>query len=153
MRSLALAIVLAAPHAGVVVPGKTFAGLWLGATPAQVGAAWGARHGTCRKCERTTWYFNEKPFEPQGAAVEFERGRAVAYFTVWQPQGWTTSSGVRLGQPEEWVTRFYGQLQRVTCGAYDALRLRSGRVDTYIYVRAGQVYGFGLSRAAVPACR
>ena len=28
---------------------------------------WGQRHGVCRDCRRTTWYFNAKPFQPQGA--------------------------------------------------------------------------------------
>jgi hypothetical protein len=135
------------------VPGKTFAGLRLGATRAQVQAAWGARHGVCRSCKRTTWYFNEKPFEAQGAGVEFENGRAVAFFTLWQPTGWRTREGVRIGDPEARVSQAYGALQRTACGSYDALRLRRHGVDTYLYIRSGRVWGLGLSRAAAQACR
>jgi hypothetical protein len=42
------ALALALPQHAVVVPGKTFAGLRLGATGAQVQAAWGPRFGRCR---------------------------------------------------------------------------------------------------------
>jgi hypothetical protein len=150
---LAAALALAPPHSGVVVPGKSFGGLVLGATPAQVRAAWGNGYGVCRTCARTTWYFNERDFEPQGVAVEFVDGRVAALFTIWRPPAWRTRDGLRIGDPEARAEHLYGALERVTCGSYDALRLRRGAVDTYFYVRAGRIWGFGLSRAAVPACR
>jgi hypothetical protein len=150
---LAAALALAAPHGGVVVPGKTFGGLALGATAAQVRAAWGDRYGVCRSCKATTWYFNERDFEPQGVAVEFRNGRVSALFTIWQPTAWRTREGLRIGDLEARAAEVYGALQRVTCGSYDALRLRHAAVDTYFYVRAGRIWGFALSRAAVPACR
>lgn len=150
---LAAALALAPPHAGVVVPGKSFGGVVLGATPAQVRAAWGSGYGLCRACKRTTWYFNERDFEPKGVAAEFVGGRVVALFTVWRPPAWHTREGLHIGALEQRATDLYGALERVPCGSYDALRLRRGAVDTYFYVRAGRIWGFGLSRAAVPACR
>jgi hypothetical protein len=155
MAPLALAAVLALtpPHGGVVVPAKSLGGLALGATPAQVRAAWGNGFGVCRTCRRTTWYFNERDFEPKGVAVEFVRGRVVALFTVWRPSGWHTREGLRIGDEEQRATDLYGTLDRVPCASYDALRLRRGAVDTYFYVRARRIWGFGLSRVAVPACR
>jgi hypothetical protein len=150
---LAAALALTAPHSGVIVPGKSFGGIALGSTPAQVRAAWGNRYGVCRSCRRTTWYFNERDFEPKGVAAEFARGRVVALLTVWRPPAWRTSEGLRIGDPEARAPELYGPLERVPCGSYDALRLRRGAVDTYFYVRAGRIWGFGLSRAAVPACR
>jgi hypothetical protein len=150
--ALAAALALTAPHGGVVVPGKTFGGVALGATVAEVRAAWGD-HGVCRSCERTTWYFNERDFEPRGVAAEFVGGRVVALFTIWRPPAWRTREGLHVGDPRARATQLYGALERVTCKSYDALRLRRGAVDTYFYVRAGRIWGFGLSRAAVPACR
>ncbi len=70
------------PRQGLVVPGKSLGGLALGATRAEVRAAWGTRYGVCRDCRAQTWYFNLKRFEPQGAGVTFRRGRAVALFTM-----------------------------------------------------------------------
>ena len=153
MAALLAALALAVPHAGVVVPGKSFGGLELGATPAQVRAAWGTRYGICRRCKQTTWYFNETPFEPQGAGVEFRSGRAFAFFTLWQPSGWRTREGLQIGEPEARVSAVYGSLLRTSCGAYDTLRIRRAGIDTHVYIRQGTVYGFGLSRAAAPPCR
>lgn len=153
MAALLAALALAVPHAGVVLPGKSFGGLELGATPAQVRAAWGTRYGVCRRCKQRTWYFNETPFEPQGAGVEFRGGRAFAYFTLWQPPGWRTTEGLKVGEPEARVSAVYGVLARTSCGSYDTLRIRRAGVDTHVYIRQGTVYGFGLSRAAARPCR
>jgi hypothetical protein len=143
----------APPRAGLVVPGKSLGGLTLGATPAQVRAAWGERHGVCRDCRARTWYFNLRPFEPQGAGVTFRRGRAVAIFTVWSPPGWHTDRGLRIGDPAAKIAGLYGALLRVNCGNYAAMTLRKGRTTTSFYVVDEQVWGFGLSLRAEPTCR
>jgi quercetin dioxygenase-like cupin family protein len=67
-------------------------------TPAQVLQAWGKRHGVCRTCVDRTWYFNYRPFTPEGAGAVFRRGRVVHVFTVWKPEGWSTPEGLMLGQ-------------------------------------------------------
>jgi hypothetical protein len=138
---------------GVLEPGRSLAGLHLGATPAQVRAAWGGRFGRCRSCTRPTWYFNERPFRPQGAGVEFRQGRAAALFTVWAPPGWRTDRGLALGEPVVRVTEVYGALARVECGRYYALTLRTGQAVTAFYVVGEELWGFGLSRPDVPVCR
>jgi hypothetical protein len=143
----------APPRAGVVVPGKSFDGLSLGATRAQVRAAWGPRFGVCRGCRRPTWYFNFRPFEPQGAGVSFRRNRAVALFTVWGPQEWRTDRGLGIGDPAARIAGLYGSLLRTNCGTYSAFTLRRGKNTTAIYVADEQVWGFGLSLATEPTCR
>ena len=60
-------------------------------------ATWGKRHGVCQDCADPTWYFNDKPFEPQGTGVVFDDGRVAHAFTVWRPSGWTTPEGLLLG--------------------------------------------------------
>lgn len=153
MIATALAVLaLSLPQPAAVVPGKTFAGLRLGATKAQVAAAWGRVHGVCRDCPRPTWYFTYHAFAPQGAGVSFRDGRAESFFTVWAPPGWHTDRGLKVGDPEPRVTQLYGALPRVECGAYAALVLRRGRTQTQFYVYRNQVWGFGLSSAAAPPC-
>src|SRR6266487_4029873 len=141
------------PKAGVVVPGKRLGGLSLGATRAQVTAAWGSRHGVCRDCRTRSWYFNFRSGEPQGAGVAFRRGRVVALFTMWSPQGWHTNRGLRIGDPAARIVGLYGPLLRVNCGTYAVMTLRRGRSKTSFYVVDEQVWGFGLSRPAEPNCR
>ena len=47
---------------------------------AELKAIWGTSFGRCRDCLRETWYFNYRPFTPQGAGVTFKRGRVVQVF-------------------------------------------------------------------------
>ena len=103
-------------------------------TGAQVQAAWGPRHGVCRDCARTTWYFNRVRFRPEGAGVELRGGRVAAAFTLWKPAGWRTDDGLALGEPEARITEVYGALTRVECGGYAALTMPSGRAVTVFYV-------------------
>jgi hypothetical protein len=146
------ALALALPQHGLVVPGKSFGGLRLDATGAQVQAAWGKRYGRCRDCTRPTWYFTYKPFEPQGAGVSFRNGAAAAYFTIWAPPGWHTNRGLTIGDPAARVTQLYGALPRAECGTYSSLVIRRARVDTQIFLYKEEVWGFGLSRAGAPPC-
>jgi hypothetical protein len=143
----------APPRAGVVVPGKSLGGLNLGATPAHVRAAWGARHGVCRDCPERTWYYNLRKFEPQGVGVSFRRGRAVALFTLWSPPDWRTDRGLAIGDPAERVAALYGSLLRVTCTNYYALTLPRGNTTTAVYVFNDQVWGFALLARGQRVCR
>ncbi len=154
MRLLAtLALAAALPQHGVVVPGKSLGGLRLGATPAQVQAAWGSSFGLCLACSEPTWYFTYRPFEPQGVGVSFHARRADALFTLWSPPGWHTREGLRIGDPAARAHALYGPLTSVACGSYSVLVTAAGGVVTSIYLLGGKVWGFGLSRAGAPACR
>ena len=146
------ALTLALPPHAVVVPGKSFAGLRLGATGAQVQAAWGKRYGRCRSCSKPTWYFTYKAFEPQGVGVAFRRGAAESFFTIWGPPGWHTDKGLKIGDPSARVTQLYGLLPSVECGTYTALSIRRGRTATQIYLYQDAVWGFGLSSSAAAPC-
>jgi hypothetical protein len=143
----------APPRVGTVAPGKTLGGLALGATRDQVRAAWGPRFGVCRDCREPTWYFNFRPFEPQGAGVSFRKNRVVALFTVWSPADWHTNRSLRIGDLAVRVTGIYGPLLRVNCGTYAALTFRRGKTTTSIYLVDEKVWGFGLSLATEPVCR
>jgi hypothetical protein len=142
----------APPRAGVLDPGRSLGGLRLGATPAQVRAAWGSAYGVCRGCRVRTWYFTYERFKPQGAGVEFRGGRVSALFTLWSPPGWRTTKGLRIGDPVARVTLLYGPLTRTECGAYYALTL-PGRGTTAFYVVGEKVWGLGLIRPGRSPCR
>jgi hypothetical protein len=121
-------------------------------TKAQVRDAWGSWFGRCRACPRETWYFNYRPFMPQGAGVAFVRGRAQHVFTIWQPTGWRTTKGLTLGANEAEVTRTYGESTRRDCGDYDALSIRGRKTQTVFYLHEGELWGFGINRPGSSPC-
>ena len=152
MHALALALALLLPRQGALVPFHSLGGVRLGMTPAQVRAAWGDRHGTCRDCAETTWYFTYKPFEPKGAAVSFRAGAVDAVWTLWSPPGWHVGT-LTLGAAQEELTRRYAGAMRVPCIGYSAFILTRARTTTAFYVHDGRLWGFGISSAGSPACR
>lgn len=153
VTALLAAALASAPTNGVVVPSRSFDGLRLGASTSAIEARWGQRHGRCGDCRRTTWYFNTRPFQPRGVGVELRNGRAVAFFTLWKPRGWRTNRNLNLGDPVARITEVYGPLTRLECGTYYALTLETARTLTAFYVVDEQLWGFGLMRPDVPACR
>jgi len=144
--------VAAPPRAGVLVLGQSLGGIRLGMTKPQVKARWGARFGKCRTCLFETWYFNYRPFEPQGAAVEFELGTVRRVFTVWKPAGWRTADGLLLGAGEREVTSRYGELPRRRCLRYAALLKAGPGTVTVLYLYDGELWGFGLIRPGLAVC-
>src|SRR5262249_58721376 len=80
------------PTRGVLIGGVSLAEVQLGDSPRAVELAWGTNHMSCGNCQLRTWLFIY-PNRPAGAAVAFERGHAVAVFTIGQPYGWRTAGG------------------------------------------------------------
>jgi hypothetical protein len=149
---LALPAAAAPPDDAKFIPGESLGGVKIGMTAAQVRAAWGDRHGVCRSCARTTWYFNYAPFTPEGAGVVFRKGHVVHVFTVWRPSGWKTPEGLILGDPASDVSRLYGSLDRRACTGYYALLKPGKRVDNVFYVFRDKVWGFGLTQSDASPC-
>lgn len=139
------------PH-GVFVPGTSLGGVRLEMTKAEVLAAWGGRHGSCRECARTTWYFNLNLFEPQGAGVIFRRGRVEQAFTVWRPVGWRTDDGLELGVQTSELTQARPGLVASECRSYTAyVTPGTSRAASVFYVFRGRLWGFGLMpRGSLP---
>jgi hypothetical protein len=152
VAALASPAVAAAPVQGVFVPGETLGGIRLGMTMAEVRARWGSRYGVCRNCSRLTWYFNLKPFQPQGAGVEFRDGRVARAFTVWRPLGWRTSDGLALGVRSEELPQAMRSLPARSCDGYTARVTRDRRAVSVFYVFRGRLWGFALMRRALSPC-
>lgn len=143
----------ALPAHGVFVPGESLGGVRLGDTRSEVLDVWGKRHGVCRDCRLVTWYFNLKPFEPQGAAVVFRRGRVVRAYTVWRPRGWRTDGGLELGATRGALAKAYPDLPSRSCERYTAfVRPEDVRTTSVFYVYRGRLWGFGLMRPRLSPC-
>jgi hypothetical protein len=143
----------ALPRAGVLVPGRSLAGIRLGETAAQVERALGDYHGTCRGCPRRTWYFTYRRFDAHGLAVEFTKSRVSALYTVWQPVGWRGPRGLRLGAYAAQVTSVTGPLRSLECPGYTVLVHDSGSARTAYYLLNERLWGFGLLRRGADPCR
>ncbi len=151
--SFALPAAAAPPGAGVLVPGRSLGGIELGATKAEVERRWGRAYGVCRGCARETWYFNYYAFQPRGAGAEWRNGQVTALFTIYQPLGWRTPTGLALNDPVSRVTGTYGPLERTECDRYSVLTLTGRNVTTAFYVLDNRLWAFGLFRPSVPLCR
>jgi hypothetical protein len=142
----------APPARGVFVPGVSLGGVELGMTRAGVSRAWGRRHGVCRDCPRETWYFNYRPFEPQGTGVVFHRGRVVHLFTLWKPAGWRTSEGLELGAARGEVGKGLVVRDERTCDGYVAMLAPGPSAESVFYVYDGRLWAFGLIRPGEDPC-
>jgi hypothetical protein len=140
------------PSAGVFIPGERLGGVGLGMTKPDVRARWGSRFGACRGCAHTTWYFNLKPFEPQGAGVEFRRGQVTRVFTLWRPLGWRTSDGLALGIRTEELPEEVRSIAARSCAGYTAHVLHHRRAVSVFYVFRGRLWGFALMRPGLSPC-
>ena len=151
MLLLTLALSLALPQHGVLVPSRSLGGVQLGMTRAEVRQVWGATHGRCRGCAHETWYFNYEKFHAEGAAVRFRKGRVDATWTLWKPPGWRVGK-LELGASSAALADRWGALLTIPCGSYEARILTKRGVTTVFYVYADQLWGFGLSRPRDSPC-
>jgi hypothetical protein len=152
LASAATASAPAPPRKGVVVEGRTFGGLPLGLTPAQVRARWGRRFGVCENCLAPTWYYTYRAFHRQGIGIQFRRGRSVAYFTLGAPN-WRTGKGLSISNPLDAIRKTYGNIPTINCTGYAVEQAVFRGKLLIVYLNAGQVYGLGLSEPNVDPCR
>ena len=155
VTALALAGAAAAglPKAGALVPGRSLGGIRLGESPRAVRASLGRSYGTCRGCPRSTWYFTYRLFTQPGLAVEFDRGRVSAVYTLWSPRGWHGPGGLRFGATPLTVHDRVGTLRTVDCNGYTTLVRDTFQARTAYSLYAGRLWGFGLFRRGADPCR
>ena len=141
------------PEAGVVHFGETLGGVGLAMSRADVRTVWGSRFGTCRDCENETWYFTYEEFSPEGAGVEFGPDGVQAVFTLWQPDGWRSAGGLRLGTPRDEIPQAYLELERVECAGYEAYVHGRFFARTALYVHEDSLWAYAVLDVAEPVCR
>jgi hypothetical protein len=150
----ARATVAALPRRGVLVNGRSLAGVRLGDTPAQVRALWGHNFTRCHGCKPQMWFYFLPTGDPVGAGVEFRGGRVVAVFTLGGPTGWHTETGLKVGQmlnpfndpndPSKWKS----------CAGFSAKSApTTGNAVTSILTQGQSVYGFALTRPSISPCQ
>jgi hypothetical protein len=144
----------ALPRRGVLVSGKSLAGVQLGDSMATVRALWGGRFTRCDTCKPAMWlYWYPPPADPQGAGVQFANGRVVAVFTLGSPAGWRTETGIRVGQILSNPTTG-GTTHWLSCVGYSAKSTKTTpNAVTSILTQGSAVYGFALTRPSVSPCR
>jgi hypothetical protein len=71
---------------------------------------------------------------------------------MWAPAGWSTTEGLRIGEPAARAAATYPTRLRVACDGYVALVLPGPR-RSVVYVVSGEVWGFALLGRAAPVCR
>jgi hypothetical protein len=152
LSALAAPAVAAAPAEGIFNPGESLGGVRLGMSETQVRALWGTQYGVCRNCDERTWYFNLKPFEPQGAGVEFRDGDVARVFTVWRPLGWSTADGLGLGVRLPQLRDAVPELEVRPCDAYTAYLVDRDAATSVYWVFRGRLWGFGLMRPGLSPC-
>jgi hypothetical protein len=140
----------ALPQRGVLVAGKSLAGVALGDSIADVRAQWGRHFTVCDGCRPKTWFFFDSPTSSAGVAVSFRHGRVTAVFTLGSPNGWHTTDGVRVGQILDTFNDPAGKT--TACPGYGAISTRSANTVTSILTQGQAVYGFALSRPSEPIC-
>lgn len=141
------------PRAGTLVPGRSLGGVRLGESQRAVRAALGGFYGVCTDCARPTWYFTYREFDKHGLGVEFTGGRVSAVYTLWEPAGWRSTDGLRLGASPLTVHRRVGFLRTITCPGYEALVADDAHARTAYYLYQGGLWGFGLFRRGAEPCR
>jgi hypothetical protein len=170
--TLALVLALAVPHhtnghasftlplRGVLVPGKTLAGVGLGDSVQAVRGRWGTSYRVCKTCNtaasgRKTWFYTYlRDAQSLGAAVTFNKqGKVVAVFTLGSPAGWRTQEGLLLGEQIDRVVDLYGHLKWRVCIGYGALSMNRPGIVTSIYTNGEAVYGFALTAPGEPVCQ
>ena len=141
------------PQAGALVPGRSLGGVRLGESASDVRAALGTFYGACRFCSRHTWYFTYQRFGKEGLAVELERNRVSAVYTLWRPAGWHAPRRLQLGATPLAVHRRAHATRTITCHGYDVLVRDTARTRTAYYLFDGKLWGFGLFRHGASPCR
>jgi hypothetical protein len=142
----------AVPSKGVLVPGKSLAGVRLGDTEAAVAKRFGATRRLCATCSGTVWIYARADGVP-ALAVSFRKQRVTAISTLGGQIGWRTPEGLIVGQGIDRIRPLYGTLTWRICIGYSALSMRRPSSVTTIYTTGDIVYGFGLSRPSEPICR
>jgi hypothetical protein len=144
----------ALPQKGVLVPGKSLAGVKLGDSQLRVLQLWGDQFRVCDWCDEQTWFFTYRDPDGIGAGVSFRNNRVVAVFTLGTPFGWKTTGGLQLGESLTRIDAVYEAPKWRTCIGYVAMTVaRTPSVVTSIYTDGNTIYGFALTHPAQPVCQ
>ncbi len=143
------------PTRGILVVGKSLAGVRLGQTQAKVQKLWGRNYINCvtLPCKDPTWLYFFHTGEPLGAAVRFRHKRVVAVFTLGAVPGWRSTQGVTIADPASKVYDLYPSPKYSKCVGFEALSIARPGVVTSFYLTSGVIYGFALTIPKLAVCQ
>ena len=143
------------PSRGVLVVGKSLAGVRLGQTQAKVQKLWGRDYINCvtLPCKDPTWLYFYHSGEPLGAAVRFRHKRVVAVFTLGAVPGWKSTHGVTIADPASKVYALYPKPRYTKCVGFEALSVERRGSVTSFYLTSGVIYGFALTIPKLAVCQ
>jgi hypothetical protein len=143
------------PPRGILIVGKSLAGVSLGQTQAKVKSLWGGRYTNCitAPCEDPTWLYFYATGEPLGAAVRYRNKKVIAVFTLGAVPGWKTAEGVKIADPASKVYELYGNPKYTKCIGFEALSVQRNGIVTSFYLTSGVVYGFALTVPKLTVCQ
>jgi hypothetical protein len=140
------------PAQGLLVGGKSLAGVELGDTAAEVRSTWGRKFTKCDYCSQPTWFFTyPPPADPVGAGVTFRNGRVTSVFTLGMKRGWHSDDGLKVGGLMS-TKLMHDDSEWKMCAGYSAKLETSKNAVTSILMQGPIVYGFALSRPSEPIC-
>jgi len=155
-HALSATHVPALPRQGILVSGRSLAGVHLGDTMATVKKLWGGHFTRCGGCKPAMWfYLYPPPSDPVGAGVQFSAGRVVAVFTLGGPLGWHSESGIHVGQilNNPFDAGPSDKSRWLSCAGYSAKSTRTAHnAVTSILTQGSAVYGFALTRPSISPC-
>ena len=141
------------PRDGVLVGGRSLAGVKLGDSPAEVRALWGTHFTVCQGCGPTTWfYIIPNGDQPAGASVRFRNGKVTGIFTLGSPLGWHTTTGLRVGELFKTFNDPAPSVHWRSCNGYGAKVTATPSSVTSILTMGQAVYGFALTRPSESVC-
>jgi hypothetical protein len=145
------------PARGVLVVGKSIAGVKLGMTQAQVKTILGGNFTNCitSPCNDPTFLYFYPSGEPLGMGVRFNKKtlKAVAIFTLGAVTGWRSSDGLKIADPASKVYDLYGSPRYSKCIGYEALSVQQPGVVTSFYLTSGVVYSYALTMPGATVCQ
>jgi hypothetical protein len=131
----------------VVVPGKSMAGVRIGDSLSAVRRVLGNRY---RAMPPGLHPPGSQEYVFTFVTVRFRGGRVSAVFS--SAPGLRTSEGLALGQPVTRITRLYGSLRKIGCGASVVFVIRGKTASTYFLSHAGVVIAFGFASPTEDPC-
>ncbi len=144
------------PRRGVLVDGRSLAGVSLGDTMAKVRALWGHHFTRCEGCKPAEWFYFLPSGDPAGAGVQFSQrpGRRGRLHPRQPGRPRRPTTGLRVGAilANPLPGRGDGSRWQICTGFAARSSEPAHGAVTSILTQGAAVYGFALTRPSISPC-